>query len=61
MSIFDMLNLIDGLALFLFDMNIMGDALEKRTGGILQSVLSKITSSKWKGLLLGVAVTAVIQ
>ena len=61
MGIFDVLNLIGGLALFLFGMNIMGDALEKRAGGTLQTVLSKITSNKWKGLLLGVAVTAVIQ
>ena len=61
MSIFDTLSLIGGLALFLFGMNIMGDALEKRAGGTLQSVLSKITSSKWKGLLLGMVITAVIQ
>lgn len=61
MGIFDILNLIGGLALFLFGMNIMGDALEKRAGGTLQTVLSRITSSKWKGLLLGIAVTAVIQ
>lgn len=61
MSIFNVLNLIGGLALFLFGMNFMGDALEKRAGGSLQTVLSKITSSKWKGLLLGIAVTAVIQ
>lgn len=61
MSIFNVLNLIGGLALFLFGMNFMGDALEKRAGGSLQTVLSKITSNKWKGLLLGVAVTAVVQ
>ena len=61
MSIFNVLNLVGGLALFLFGMNFMGDALEKRAGGTLQTVLSRITSSKWKGLLLGVAVTAVIQ
>lgn len=61
MSIFNVLNLVGGLALFLFGMNFMGDALEKRAGGSLQTVLSKITSSKWKGLLLGIAVTAVIQ
>jgi len=42
-------------------MNFMGDALEKRAGGSLQTVLSRITSSKWKGLILGIAVTAVIQ
>ncbi len=61
MSIFGILNLIGGLALFLFGMNVMGNALEKRAGGTLQRVLSEITSSKWKGLLLGIAVTAVIQ
>ncbi len=61
MSIFNVLNLVGGLALFLFGMNFMGDALEKRAGGTLQTVLSKITSNKWKGLLLGLAVTAVIQ
>ena len=61
MSIFDILSLIGGLALFLFGMNVMGDALEKRAGGTLQTVLSNITSNKWKGLLLSLAVTAVIQ
>lgn len=61
MSIFNVLSLIGGLSLFLFGMNFMGDALEKRAGGSLQTVLSRITSNKWKGLLLGVAVTAVIQ
>ena len=61
MSIFNVLNLVGGLALFLFGMNFMGGALEKRAGGTLQTVLSRITSNKWKGLLLGVAVTAVIQ
>lgn len=61
MSIFNVLSLIGGLSLFLFGMNFMGDALEKRAGGSLQTVLSRITSSKWKGLLLGIAVTAVIQ
>ncbi|MGN0476579.1 MAG: Na/Pi cotransporter family protein [Ruminococcus sp.] len=61
MSIFNVLNLVGGLALFLFGINFMGDALEKRAGGTLQTVLARITSSKWKGLLLGIAVTAVIQ
>lgn len=61
MSIFNVLSLIGGLSLFLFGMNFMGDALEKRAGGSLQTVLSRITSSKWKGLILGIAVTAVIQ
>ena len=61
MSIFNVLSLIGGLSLFLFGMNFMGDALEKRAGGSLQTVLSRITSSKCKGLILGIAVTAVIQ
>lgn len=61
MSILNILNLVGGLALFLFGMQFMGDALEKRAGGQLESILSRMTSNKWKGLLLGLAVTAVIQ
>lgn len=61
MGILNILSLIGGLALFLFGMQFMGDALEKRAGGKLESILAKMTSNKWKGLLLGLAVTAVIQ
>ena len=61
MGILNILNLVGGLALCLFGMHFMGDALEKRAGGKLESILARMTSNKWKGLLLGLAVTAVIQ
>ncbi|MBD9121551.1 MAG: Na/Pi cotransporter family protein, partial [Ruminococcaceae bacterium] len=61
MGILNILNLVGGLALFLFGMQFMGDALEKRAGGKLESILARMTSNKWKGFLLGLAVTAVIQ
>ncbi len=55
------LNMLMGLALFLFGMQVLGDALEKRAGSKLKGVLSRLTASKFKGLLLGLGVTAVIQ
>lgn len=61
MTVFDALQLIGGLCLFLFGMNIMGQALERRAGGKLQSLLSKLTTNKFLGLLTGIGVTAVIQ
>ena len=61
MSIFNVLSLIGGLALFLFGMNIMGGALEKQAGGKLKKILEKLTSNPFKGLILGIGVTAVIQ
>ena len=61
MSIFDVLALIGGLSLFMFGMNIMGQALERRAGSSLQRVLSKLTSNRFFGFLTGLGVTAVIQ
>ncbi|MBQ9981246.1 MAG: Na/Pi cotransporter family protein [Oscillospiraceae bacterium] len=61
MTIFDALQLIGGLCLFLFGMNIMGQALERRAGGKLQSLLGKLTTNKFAGLLTGLGVTAIIQ
>jgi phosphate:Na+ symporter len=61
MSIFDFLTLLGGLSLFLFGMNIMGEALEKRASGKLKTVLGRITTKKSTGFLLGLGVTAVIQ
>lgn len=60
-SIFNLLNLFGGLALFLFGMNAMGDGLEKVSGGKLEKRLEKMTSSTFKGFLVGLLVTAVIQ
>ena len=61
MSIFNVLSLIGGLALFLYGMEIMGNGLEKLGGGKLERILERLTSSPIKGVLLGAAVTAVIQ
>ncbi len=61
MDIFGILTLIGGLALFLYGMNVMGAGLEKMSGGKLERVLEKLTSSPIKAVLLGAGVTALIQ
>ncbi len=61
MDIFDVLSLIGGLALFLFGMQTMGNSLEKKAGGQLKSVLTKMTNNPVKGFLLGLIVTSIIQ
>lgn len=61
MTIFNALNLIGGLCLFLFGMNLMGQALERRAGSGLRSLLEKMTQNRLMGLLAGLGVTAVIQ
>ena len=61
MDLFGVLTLIGGLVMFLFGMNIMGGGLEKLSGGTLEKVLEKLTSKKIMAVLLGAAVTAVIQ
>lgn len=61
MDIFDVLTLIGGLSLFLFGMNVMGQALERRAGGALRGLLGKMTTKKAAGFFTGVGVTAVIQ
>lgn len=61
MDIFTILSLIGGLVLFLYGMDMMGDGLKKLAGGKLESILAKLTSSRWKGFLLGLIVTAIIQ
>ena len=61
MSIFNVFTLMGGIAMFLYGMDLMGKSLEQTAGSKLQGILSKMTSSPVKGLLLGCAVTAVIQ
>lgn len=61
MNIFDFLSLIGGLALFLFGMQVMGNALEKKAGGQLNTVLGKITDNPIKGFGLGLGITSIIQ
>ena len=59
--IFKIISLLGGLALFLFGMDVMGKALEQSAGGKLQTILAKMSSNIFRGFLLGLGVTAVIQ
>lgn len=59
--VFMILELIGGLALFLYGMDSMGDGLKKLAGGKMESILARLTNTKFKGFLLGFIVTAIIQ
>ena len=61
MSITSILQLLSGIAFFLFGMNLMGSGLKKVAGNKLEVILYKLTSNSVKGILLGTGVTAVIQ
>lgn len=61
MSVLDVLSLFGGLALFLYGMTIMGSGLEKISGGRLERILEKLTSKVIYGVLVGTAVTGIIQ
>lgn len=61
MDIFNLIAIIGGVALFLFGMKIMGAALEKTAGGRLEGILEKLTNKRILGVLLGAAVTMLIQ
>lgn len=61
MDFFNALTMIGGLCLFLFGMNVMGQALERRAGSSLRNTLEKLTSNKIAGFMTGLGVTAVIQ
>ncbi len=61
MTIYDVLTMIGGLCLFLYGMNVMGQSLERCAGSKLESMLAKLTTNKFAGLLTGLGVTAIIQ
>ncbi len=61
MNFFDVLTLIGGLCLFLYGMQVMGDALERRAGHKLSAIIGKLTTNKFAGFLTGLGVTAIIQ
>lgn len=61
MDVFSVLTMIGGLALFLYGMHTMSDGLSKLSGGHLEKILEKLTSGPVRAVLLGTAVTAVIQ
>lgn len=59
--IIPIIEMLGGLAMFLYGMNLMSDKLEKMAGGKLEQIFEKLTSNRFKGLLLGVIVTAIVQ
>ena len=61
MGMTNALNLLCGLALFLYGMHVMGEGLTRASGGKLESILESLTKSKMKAVLLGAGVTAIIQ
>lgn len=61
MDIFDVLTLLGGLALFLYGMEVMGDGLKQRAGSKLKVILERLTTNPFKGFLLGLIVTGIIQ
>lgn len=61
MDIFDGLTALGGLCLFLFGMQIMAEALQRRAGGRLEGLLRRMTRSRWAEFFTGLAVTAAVQ
>ncbi|NCB29019.1 MAG: Na/Pi cotransporter family protein [Clostridia bacterium] len=60
-DIMSLLYLVGGLALFIYGMTTMGSGLERAAGAKLEKTLEKMTGNVVSGLLMGLAVTAVIQ
>ena len=61
MGISDILSLLGGLALFLYGMQMMSNGLEAAAGNKMKQILEKLTSNRFKAVLVGAAITAVIQ
>ena len=61
MTIFNIITLFGGLALFLYGMRLMGDGLKRGSTDALKRAMEKVTNSPLTGFFLGLAVTAVIQ
>lgn len=61
MTVFNVLSMLGGLALFLYGMHLMSSSLESMSGGVLERALEKSTSSRFKALLLGTIATGIIQ
>ncbi len=61
MTIFDIISLLGGLAMFLYGMRLMGNTLQEGSSGTLKVVMEKVTNNPVKAFLLGLGVTAIIQ
>ncbi|MFA9391781.1 MAG: Na/Pi cotransporter family protein [Prolixibacteraceae bacterium] len=60
-SFFDLLKLIGSLGFFLYGMKLMSESLQKVAGDKMRNILQAMTSNKYKGVLTGIAITAIIQ
>ena len=60
-SIFDLLKLLGSLGFFLFGMKLMSESLQKVAGDKMRSILSAMTSNRFKGIFTGFLITAIIQ
>ena len=61
MDIYSVLQVVAGLAFFLYGMSVMSSSLEKMAGGSLELTMKKVTSNKWLSFLLGMLITCAIQ
>ncbi|MBO4819602.1 MAG: Na/Pi symporter, partial [Firmicutes bacterium] len=61
MTIFNVISIFGGLALFLYGMRIMGDGLKKESTGSFKAALEKVTGSPFMGFAVGAGLTALIQ
>ena len=61
MEITDIFGLLGGLALFLYGMKMMSDSLELAAGNKMKTILEKLTTNRFLGVIVGALITAVIQ
>ena len=61
MQMADFLSLLGGLALFLYGMQMMSSGLEAAAGSRMKQILERLTANRFLGVLVGAAITAVIQ
>ena len=61
MSVFDIITLMGGLAMFLYGMRLMGDGLKGGSSGTLKKAMESVTNNPVSAFFLGLAVTALIQ
>ena len=61
MTIWNVFNLMGGLALFIFGMNLMSDGLKLAAGSYLKNILEKLTKNKFIAVAVGAGMTALIQ
>lgn len=61
MTTTNILSMLGGLALFLYGMQMMGDGLEAAAGNKMKQILEKLTSNRFKAVIVGALITAIIQ